>query len=225
MNIAAGYHSHGQALSLNTVIPARFCAMFWLRKSKCSESFAGEKFIMMVVQVVNCGEMFNNLCVASIYWYTALYNNPYRWQVSHVFWETGFLWSLDLWWDNVGQYTCNILIHLEIRLCLLWLFLRESVLCFPILSKFHPRMYPLSARNPNVASELAQWNLHFEEDLQKIEGRQLPQENIMMLDNRGRGDCAVSVTVFSASWPHPSPSRATSKCYCLQCLLATPQSQ
>ena len=113
---------------------------------------------------------------------------------------------------------------------------------FPILSKFHPRMYPLSARNPNVASELAQWNLHFEDDLQKIEGRQLPQENIVMLDNRGRGDCAVSVTVFSASWqhpsssilatpqcvtafsaswPHPSPSRTTSKCYCLQCLLAT----
>ena len=107
-------------------------------------------------------------------------------------------------------------------------------------------MYPLSARNPNVASELAQWNLHFEDDLQKIEGRQLPQENIMMLDNRGRGDCAVSATVFSASWQHPSssilatpqcvtafsaswqhpsPSRTTSKCYCLQCLLATPQFQ
>ena len=97
--------------------------------------------------------------------------------------------------------------------CLLWLFLREIVLYFPILSKFHPRMYPLSARNPNVASELAQWNLHFEDDLQKIEGRQLPQENIVMLDNRGRGDCAVSVTVFSASWQHPSSS-----------ILATPQS-
>ena len=64
-------------------------------------------------------------------------------------------------------------------------------------------MYPLSARNPNVASELAQWNLHFEDDLQKIEGRQLPQENIIMLQSRGRGDCAVSATVFSASWPHP----------------------
>ena len=90
--------------------------------------------------------------------------------------------------------------------------LRETVLYFPILGKFHPRMYPLSARNPNVASELAQWNLHFEDDLQKIEGRQLPQENIMMLDNRGRGDCAVSATVFSASWQHPSSS-----------ILATPQ--
>ena len=92
--------------------------------------------------------------------------------------------------------------------------LREIVLYFPIWSKFHPRMYPLSARNPNVASELAQWNLHFEDDLQKIEGRQLPQENIIMLQSRGRGDCAVSATVFSASWSHPSPS-----------ILATPQSQ
>jgi len=72
VNIAAGCHSHGQALSLNTVISARVCAMFWLRKSECSECFSGEKFIMTVVQVVNCGEMFNDLCVASIYWYAAL---------------------------------------------------------------------------------------------------------------------------------------------------------
>ena len=71
VNIATGCHSHGQALSLNSHSYPLPC-MFWQRKSKCSESFAGEKFTMMVVQGVNCGKMFNDLCVASSHWYTAL---------------------------------------------------------------------------------------------------------------------------------------------------------
>ena len=71
VNIATGCHSHGQALSLNSHSYPLLC-MFWQRKSKCSESFAGEKFTMMVVQGVNCGKMFNDLCVASSHWYTAL---------------------------------------------------------------------------------------------------------------------------------------------------------
>lgn len=55
-------------------------------------------------------------------------------------------------------------------------------------------------RNPKVVTELAQWNLRFEDDLQKIEGRQLPQETVMMVD-RGNRDCAVRNTALNASWP------------------------
>ena len=60
VNTAAGCYSHGQALGLNAVIPTHFCTMFWLGKGECSESFKSERFTMIVAQVVNCGEMFDN---------------------------------------------------------------------------------------------------------------------------------------------------------------------
>ena len=64
VNIATGCHSHGQALSLNTVIPARFCAMFWLRKSKCYESFKSELLFKILFFVG--GTRFQSFCFESV---------------------------------------------------------------------------------------------------------------------------------------------------------------
>ena len=55
VNTVTGSYFHGQALGLNTVLPTRFCAMFWLRKNKGSKSFESERFTMTVIWVVKCG--------------------------------------------------------------------------------------------------------------------------------------------------------------------------
>ena len=39
VNTVTCCYSHGLATGLNAVILTSFCAMFWLRKSKCYESF------------------------------------------------------------------------------------------------------------------------------------------------------------------------------------------
>ena len=65
VNTAAGCHFSRDALSLNAVILTRFCTMFQLRKSECSESFESEKFTMMVAWVPNHCEMFNECGCAS----------------------------------------------------------------------------------------------------------------------------------------------------------------
>ena len=41
-------------------MPTPFCAMFWLRKGECSESFESERLTMLIDLVVNCGEKPNN---------------------------------------------------------------------------------------------------------------------------------------------------------------------
>ena len=65
VNTAAGCHFRRDALSLNAVILTRFCTMFQLRKSECSESFESEKFTMTVAWVPNHCEMFSECGCAS----------------------------------------------------------------------------------------------------------------------------------------------------------------
>ena len=55
-------YSHGQALSLNAIIPTHFYAIFWLRKSECFES---ERFTMSVARVVSRCEKFDDCGCAS----------------------------------------------------------------------------------------------------------------------------------------------------------------
>ena len=70
-----GCYFHGQALAPNALIPSHFCAMFWLRKSNCSESFESERFTTSVAQVVNHGEKFDSFAFASKWEWVSVNNS------------------------------------------------------------------------------------------------------------------------------------------------------
>ena len=74
MNPVTCCYSCGQATGLNAVIVPCFCTMFWLRKSKCYESFESEKCTVSVASV-NRGKMFDGCSCASTWECLSVYGS------------------------------------------------------------------------------------------------------------------------------------------------------